>query len=156
MSYMFNVRVYGILLNDRNEVLISDERTENVSFTKFPGGGLEYGEGLIEALQREFEEECGFDIEIVRHIYTTDFYEKSSFNNTQIISIYYQVETQASLEELSLKTIPFDFSEPELQKSDIKEQSFRLVPFHQLSEENFTFRTDKVAWREFVKQYEEK
>lgn len=154
MSYMFNVRVYGILVNDQNEILISDERTENVSFTKFPGGGLEYGEGLIEALKREFEEECDFDIEIIRHIYTTDFYEKSSFNDTQIISIYYQVKTKASLKELSLKKIPFDFSEPALQNANIKEQSFRLVPFGQLSEEDFTFRTDKAAWQEFVKQYE--
>ncbi len=90
--FLFNVRVYGILINDRNEVLISDERTENVSFTKFPGGGLEYGEGLIDALKREYLEETGMEVEVIKHIYTTDFFEKSSFNDSQIISIYYQVE----------------------------------------------------------------
>lgn len=153
MSYLFNVRVYGILINDQKEVLISDERTENVSFTKFPGGGLEYGEGLIDALKREFEEECDFKIDIIQHIYTTDFYEKSSFNETQIISIYYLVNTDAALDKLSLKTRPFDFSEPSLQSSEIKEQAFRLVKFDEITEEDFTFKTDKIAWREFRKQY---
>jgi len=43
----FNVRVYGLLINDRNEILISDEQEYGMQFSKFPGGGLEYGEGLI-------------------------------------------------------------------------------------------------------------
>ena len=150
MDKVFNVRVYGILLNDEEEVLISDERTENVSFTKFPGGGLEYGEGLIDALQREYEEECDFEIEVLRHIYSTDFYEKSSFNESQIISIYYLVKTEAPLESLSLKSKAFDFSEPTLKESEVKEQAFRLVNIESISEEEFTFKTDKVAWREFV------
>ena len=51
----FNIRVYGILLNDRNEVLVSDECRNGYSFTKFPGGGLEFGEGLVDGLKREFE-----------------------------------------------------------------------------------------------------
>ena len=38
MSY-FNVRVYGLLINDDNEVLLSDEREFGMDFIKFPGGG---------------------------------------------------------------------------------------------------------------------
>lgn len=152
MDKVFNVRVYGILLNDKKEVLISDERTENVSFTKFPGGGLEYGEGLIEALKREYQEECDFEIEVVRHIYTTDFYEKSSFNDSQIISVYYEVRTsEEALKKLSFKARPFEFSESELQDSAIKEQAFRLLPVSEVTEETFTFKTDKIAWQEFLK-----
>ena len=101
--YLFNVRVYGILVNEHGEVLISDERTENVSFTKFPGGGLEYGEGLLDALKREYMEETGLEIEVVKHIYTTDFWEKSSFNDSQIISIYYQVHPINKV-ELNIKS----------------------------------------------------
>lgn len=155
MDKVFNVRVYGILLNNKEEVLISDERTENVSFTKFPGGGLEYGEGLIDALQREYEEECNFEVEVLRHIYTTDFYEKSSFNESQIISIYYEVKTsEEALKKLSLKAHPFEFSESELQDSAIKEQAFRLLPLAEVTEDDFTFKTDKIAWREFLKARE--
>lgn len=143
--YLFNVRVYGILVDEQNRVLVSDERTQNVSFTKFPGGGLEYGEGLIDALKREFWEECNAHIDIVKHIYTTDFFEKSSFNNSQILSIYYQVSPLNRL-DLDIKHTPFDFDDS--QKKD-KEEAFRLVPLEILTEDDLTFKTDKVAWQVF-------
>ena len=41
----FNIRVYGLLINDRNEILVSDEFRMGVFMTKFPGGGLKFGEG---------------------------------------------------------------------------------------------------------------
>ncbi|WP_312188380.1 NUDIX domain-containing protein [Sphingobacterium sp.] len=147
--FPFNVRVYGILINEDEEVLISDERTENVSFTKFPGGGLEYGEGLLEALIREYQEECDFDIAIVKHIYTTDFYEKSSFNDSQIISIYYQVKNTSAI-QIRTTTKAFDF-DPTQKPEDNKLQSFRWVPIASLFIEDLTFKTDQIAWREFLK-----
>lgn len=142
--FPFNVRVYGILIDDENRVLISDERTQNVSFTKFPGGGLEYGEGLIDALKREFLEECNLKIEIVKHIYTTDFYEKSSFNDSQIISIYYQVRALEPL-NIELKSKEFDFDSENIID---KIEAFRLVKVEDLKTEQLTFKTDKVAWNE--------
>lgn len=143
--FPFNVRVYGILRTENDEVLITDERTQSVSFTKFPGGGLEYGEGLIDALKREFMEECNLKIDVIRHIYTTDFYEKSSFNNSQIISIYYEVK---ALEELNieLKTLPFDFNNNLVAD---KLEVFRLVKLENLKEEDLTFKTDKKALEVF-------
>ncbi|GAA4136377.1 hypothetical protein GCM10022216_11380 [Sphingobacterium kyonggiense] len=145
--FLFNVRVYGILINEHGEVLISDERTENVSFTKFPGGGLEYGEGLIDALKREFMEETGMEIEVLQHIYTTDFYEKSSFNESQIISIYYLVRNLTQI-NLNIRSICFDFTEKSIEG---KLQAFRLIPIKKLQEKELTFKTDKVAWVEFLK-----
>ncbi len=145
--YLFNVRVYGILVNEQGEVLISDERTENVSFTKFPGGGLEYGEGLLDALKREYMEETGLEVEVLKHIYTTDFWEKSSFNDSQIISIYYQVNPINKV-ELNIKTKKFDFTEKSVEG---KLQSFRLIPLDKLKSEDLTFKTDQVAWVEFLK-----
>ncbi|MBC7398806.1 MAG: NUDIX domain-containing protein, partial [Mucilaginibacter sp.] len=107
--YKFNVRVYGLLINDRQEILISDEQEYGIQFTKLPGGGLEYGEGLIEGLKREFVEECNVEIEVVSHFYTTDFFVKSAFNDSQIISIYYIVNNLTLL-ELAFKTVAFDFA----------------------------------------------
>lgn len=143
--FPFNVRVYGILKNQNNEILITDEKTQNVSFTKFPGGGLEFGEGLIDALKREFIEECNLKIEVVRHIYTTDFFEKSSFNDSQIISIYYEVKALEEL-QIEIKDKPFDFQgQPEQDKIEV----FRLVRIDELSTEDLTFKTDKKAFEIF-------
>ena len=136
MSY-FNVRVYGLLINDNNEVLLSDEREYEMDFTKFPGGGVELGEGLIEALKREFIEECSAEIEVLSHFYTTDFYEKSSFNESQVLSIYYLVKSISPL-LLSFKIKAFDFDE----KSS---QSFRWKKITELEEKDVTFKTDQRA-----------
>ncbi|CAM4079240.1 ADP-ribose pyrophosphatase YjhB, NUDIX family [Pedobacter westerhofensis] len=136
MSY-FNVRVYGLLINDANQLLVSDEQSGGMSFSKFPGGGVEYGEGLIDALKREFMEECEAEIEIISHFYTTDFFEKSSFNDSQIISIYYLVRETGPL-KLNYKTRVFDFDPDTL-------QSFRWINLTDLHEDDVTFRTDKTA-----------
>ena len=39
-----------------------------------------------------FLEECNTEIEIIKHFYTTDFYEKSSFNDSQVLSVYYLIK----------------------------------------------------------------
>ena len=97
----FNIRVYGLLINEQNEILLSDEEEQGIQFIKFPGGGLEYGEGLIEALKREFIEECNLKIEIIKHFYTTDYFIQSAFGNGgQLVSIYYLVKP---LQEINFK-----------------------------------------------------
>ena len=91
----FNIRVYGICINNYNKILISKENYSGHSIVKFPGGGLEYGEGTIDCLKREFREELNVEIKIIEHFYTTDFYQLSAFNkNDQIISIYYTIELE--------------------------------------------------------------
>jgi 8-oxo-dGTP pyrophosphatase MutT (NUDIX family) len=84
---LFNLRVYGILINDQRQVLVSDEFIRGNYYTKFPGGGLEFGEGTRECLQREFMEEMGLQVRVGDHLYTTDFFQMSAFNpEHQIIS----------------------------------------------------------------------
>jgi 8-oxo-dGTP diphosphatase len=139
--YLFNVRVYGLLINDAQEILISDEQEYGVQFTKFPGGGLEYGEGMTDGLKREFVEECNAEVEVLSHYYTTDFFVKSAFNDSQIISVYYLVKPVAPL-DLAIKTIPFDFDgEGEIL------QSFRWIKLADLKETDFTFPTDQYVAR---------
>src|ERR1700733_8220887 len=135
--YQFNVRVYGLLINDRNEILISDEQEYGIQFAKFPGGGLEHGEGLIDGLKREFVEECNAEIEVISHFYTTDFYVKSAFNESQVISIYYVVKNLSDL-NLTIKTLVFDFDG----EGDIL-QSFRWVSLADLQPGDFLFPTDQ-------------
>jgi ADP-ribose pyrophosphatase YjhB (NUDIX family) len=138
MSY-FNVRVYGLLINSNNEVLVSDEEEYGFRFSKFPGGGLELGEGLIDGLKREFVEECQAEIEVLSHFYTTDFYEKSSFNDSQVISVYYLVKEKVPL-QLAFKEKIYDFD-------TVGEvlQAFRWVNIAALSLDEITFRTDKTV-----------
>ena len=133
----FNVRVYGLLINDKNELLISDEQEYGMQFTKFPGGGLEYGEGLIDGLKREFVEECQIDVEIVSHFYTTDFFVKSAFNDSQIISVYYIVKNTSEI-KFPTKTEVFDFEG----EGDLL-QSFRWMKLSDLTVDHFTFPTDQ-------------
>src|SRR5476651_1219207 len=133
----FNVRVYGLLVHDQDEVLISDEQEYGMRVTKFPGGGLELGEGLAHGLKREFLEECNAEVEIVRHFYTTDFFVKSAFNNSQVISVYYLVKAIGKL-DVTIKTKPFDFdSEEEVR------QAFRWINVKDIRPEDLTFPTDR-------------
>src|SRR3954466_11873959 len=108
---MFNIRVYGILLGDNNEVLVSDEYIRGNYYTKFPGGGLEFGEGTRDCLKREFMEEMNLNVQVTEHLYTTDFFQISAFNPShQIISIYYYVKALEPI-TCALRTNVFEFDE---------------------------------------------
>lgn len=146
-QYPFNVRVYGLLINENNELLISDEEEYGTQFSKFPGGGLEYGEGLRDALKREYMEECFVEVDVLEHIHTTDFYEPSYFNDSQIISVYYRVINKTPF-NLVFKKIAFDFDKLE---GEIF-QSFRWIKLSEIQPEDLTFKTDRVALTEFLKQ----
>ncbi len=135
--YKFNIRVYGLLINERNQILLSDEEEYGFRFSKFPGGGLEYGEGLVDALKREFIEECSAEIEVSEHFYTTDFFIQSVFNDSQVISVYYIVNPVSSL-DLNFRESPFDFD----QEGDLL-QAFRWKNLHELTVADVTFPTDQ-------------
>jgi 8-oxo-dGTP pyrophosphatase MutT (NUDIX family) len=100
----FTIRVYGILLNDKDEVLLVHEKMPHLHFTKFPGGGMEFEEGTIDCLVREFKEETGIDISVGEHLYTTDFYQPSAFTKgDQLVAIYYRVFQLDPTQQISLE-----------------------------------------------------
>src|SRR6202000_1868102 len=147
--YMFNLRVYGILLGPKNEVLVSDELIRGGYYTKFPGGGLEPGEGTRDCLKREFMEEMDLRVEVGDHLYTTDFFQMSAFNpEHQIISIYYWVKALEPI-RAPLRTKPFDFDERELAiYAERKEtETFRFIDRTLFGEESVTLPIDKVVAR---------
>lgn len=140
---MFNIRVYGILINEDNKVLLSDEFIRGNYFTKFPGGGLEFGEGTRDCLKREFMEETGLEIEVSDHIYTTDYFQLSAFNPShQIISIYYFVKATNS-HLLVTKDKPFDFSSAQTADSTAQAEVFRWIDRNDLTEEHLSLPIDK-------------
>ena len=136
----FNVRVYGLLINKNNEILITDEEINEFRFTKFPGGGLEFGEGLVDALKREFIEECNLEVAILKHFYTTDFFVKSLFSDEQLISVYYLVKPIGEV-NIKISASPFDFSDQE----EINKQSFRMKSIPNISESELNFPVDKYV-----------
>jgi len=137
----FVIRVYGIIVNNYEEVLLSDEFQLGIKMTKFPGGGLEFGEGTIDGLKREIREECnGQEIKNIRHFYTTDFFQKALFyENKQLLSIYYLAEL-ADPVKFQISKKPFDF-----QEDKNGNQSFRWIKIKNLNEAEITFPIDKFV-----------
>ena len=92
----FTIRVYGLLI-ENGALLLSKENIKGGIYTKLPGGGLEFGEGTLDCLRREFIEEAGIAVNPSQHFYTTEDYVKSGFGyQAQVLSIYYRVNTQES------------------------------------------------------------
>ncbi len=144
---LFNVRVYGLLFDSDKRLLVSDEFIRGNYFTKLPGGGLEFGEGTRDCLKREFMEETGLEVEIGEHIYTTDFFQISAFNNKdQIISIYYSVKAKEPI-LLDCKTKPFDFAPHQTADPNGESEVFRWIEWNDLSEETMSLPIDKAVMR---------
>jgi len=141
----FNIRVYGFLIDGSN-VLVTDEFRLGIYMTKFPGGGLHFGEGTIDCLKREFMEELNTPIEIVSHFYTTDFYQPTTLlpSDMQLFNIYYLVRAEK----------PYRFSTMD-KKFDIPPvdgaQCFRWVEIETLDPEEFTFPIDRFIVGEVKK-----
>jgi 8-oxo-dGTP diphosphatase len=86
----FNLRVYALLLNPLGQILVTKEKLGDKEFHKFPGGGLELGEGPMDGIRRELREELDLENIELNHFFTTDEFVKSAFRDEdQIISIYY-------------------------------------------------------------------
>ncbi len=142
---MFNVRVYGIFINDQQQLLVSDEIIRGKFYTKFPGGGLEAGEGTRECLAREFKEELNAEITVDEHFYTTDFYQQSAFNpDDQIISIYYKVTLLSDIKQ-QLSQPHINLQDEESKNPVADSESFRFLKMNELTVENVSLPIDKVV-----------
>jgi ADP-ribose pyrophosphatase YjhB (NUDIX family) len=132
---MYIIRIYALIINPRKEILLSSETYQGKNFVKFPGGGLEHGEGTREGLVREIQEEMGLEAEIGDHFYTTDFYLQSAFNpNDQVLSIYYLVHLP-EWEKVKSEVWPPRF--------DGRKERFHWVELEKLSANMLNFPADK-------------
>ncbi len=126
----FNIRIYGLLV-EQNNLLIIREPFAGTIIDKFPGGGLEYGEGTKNCLKREFMEELNLQVEILEHFYTQDYFLASRFDeNEQILMIYYKVKA-------------INISQLKVLDSDI--QKLVWVSLNELSSDDLTLETDKLV-----------
>lgn len=136
MSKPFNVRVYGLLVVDE-KLLVLKEPFMGELIYKFPGGGLEFGEGTVDCLKREFKEELSVDVEIIRHLYTQDFFMQSGLDpKEQILMIYYQVSAK---------------NPDEIKKLDENIESLNWIAIDKFCIEDLTLSTDQFVVDLFLK-----
>lgn len=133
LPHKFNIRVYALVIKDK-KVLLVTEQIKDFEFTKFPGGGAELGEGIVESLQREIKEELDTAIVKYTHFYTTEFFQVSAFNaQEQIVSIYYLVQ---------LENYP---AEGRITLEPNHRLQFHWKPLAELNDRDVTFPIDKYV-----------
>ena len=139
----FNLRVYGLLINDLGQILVSDEFRNKHAFTKFPGGGMEFGEGFKETLKREFQEELNIDVEVGDLFYFNEKFQVSAFNSKhQLISFYYFVDyTDWKNIEVNQHELPLK----------IEGEKHRWIDLKSLEIGEFTFPIDKIVVDQLIK-----
>lgn len=137
MSGRFNIRVYGIWIEEQR-VLVSEELIKGQSIIKFIGGGLQFGEGIVNCLKREWMEELELDIEVESHLYTTDFFQPSAFDDSQVISIYYKVK-------------PINAGDYIFNKNENERSYWQQIS--EITEDTFTLPIDKLVGRMLLAQY---
>jgi ADP-ribose pyrophosphatase YjhB (NUDIX family) len=134
----FNVRIYALIIDVNKRILLSDEVIRGQHFTKFPGGGLEYGEAPLDGLARECREEMDAEIKIIGHFHTTDKFVRSAFRpHEQVISIYYFTDLQSEIKgRTSEKKFDFD---PNISGD---QEVFRWADIRDLNPDDFKFLID--------------
>jgi 8-oxo-dGTP diphosphatase len=135
----FNIRVYGVWI-EAGRVLVNEETIRSRKYIKFPGGGLEYGEGILSCLHREWREELNLEIKVLEHLYTTDFFQKSAFDNSQVISIYYLI-TALHPEPYIINTNPEEYT--------------HWIKIEDITDDTFTLPIDKVAGKMIVDRFKQ-
>lgn len=146
----FIIRVYGILINDNKEVLLSDEYRFDMLMTKFPGGGMNFGEGPEDCLRREALEEFGQPAEIISHFYTTGFFQKAMFfEKHQLISIYYRISLPGKI-NFPISKEPYNFS-----TNLTNQESFRWQKLDKLTKDDLSFPVDKFVAGMLIEQYKQ-
>ncbi len=137
MISQFNIRVYA-LVEHQNRFLLLKEPFMGKMIHKFPGGGLEFGEGVIDCLKREFKEELNLEIKKTKHFYTQeDFIETPAHPEKQLLLLYYKVSIQ-------------DFSVLNVLDPDIEE--IKWISRQELSPDLFYLDVDQIVVRKLLLQ----
>ena len=135
----FNVRVYGIWIKNE-KILLSHENIDGLKMIKFPGGGIEFGEGALDCLKREFKEELDVEIGHSKLIHVSEKYIQSAFKeNEQVIAIHYLVDSAEKIKNYKI------IQGTSLGKTN--QHHFKWYKFSTSLIDSLTFEMDKEAFR---------
>ena len=144
----FNIRVYALLINMNQEILVAEEYHFSTFMRKFPGGGLQFGESTTDCLRRELREELGIEVGRIEHQHTTDIFVQSAFNsNHQVIGVYYATVAPDYLISM--------YRENYAQPSTEGEERFRWIPLEKIGIDDFTFLIDRQAIEIFINKFKD-
>ena len=133
----FNIRVYALIIH-QDAILILKEPYAGEILYKFPGGGLEFGESLIDGLKRELKEELNLDLTEANHFYTQEEFLVSKFRaNEQLLTIYYKAKVD-NIEDLT--------------KFDQAIQELIWVPLKELSTNHVNLPIDQVVVKKLMSE----
>lgn len=126
----FNIRVYALIIH-QDAILILKEPYAGEILYKFPGGGLEFGESIIDGLKRELKEELNLDLTEASHFYTQEEFLVSKFRaNEQLLSIYYKAKVD-NIENLV--------------RLDQSIQELMWIPLNKLSTQHVNLPIDQIV-----------
>ena len=127
------VRVAGIVIQKNSILLIQHIKNEK-KYWLVPGGGVDWGESLEEALIREYKEETNLDVEVKDFLFFSETI--SPDKNKHVINLYFLVkikndsETMKIGNETNLSDLKY-VSKEEIQNiklyPNIKEQLMKIL-----------------------------
>lgn len=143
----FNIRSYMVLLNrERSAVLMSTEWAAGMPMLKFPGGGMEAGEGPEECVCREALEELGQAVRVLEPYFITPQFQRSAFREKeQLLSLYFEVELEQEQQFETQETLA-------LPEGPGPEQ-FVWVKWEQLKRVSATFPIDQKVVEKLCLQF---
>ncbi|MCE9500311.1 MAG: NUDIX hydrolase [Leptospira sp.] len=116
------VRVAALIPNQKNEILLIQQKKKNSSYWLLPGGGVEFGESLTEALGRELKEELNLELTNCDFLILNESIDPEK--KRHIIQVVFSVEVKnlvpvISESEKSITGFGY-FSRVEIKKMDLR------------------------------------
>lgn len=132
----FNIRVYAVCIHNA-KLLTLKEPFAGKMVTKMPGGGLEFGEGTVACLKREFREELNLEIEVQDCFYIQEeFINSLARDGKQLLTLYFYAKI---LDMDNLKLVDKEIQE--IEWADLK------------GENPFTLPVDQIVFRKLQAKY---